>query len=146
MCTAAHLSGRAIDVSATTAPHALSFHLTTAYGVPHGHAVALTLGAVLEYNAGVTGHDCADPRGPEHVHRVVADVLDVLDVDSAHEANTALSALVAAVGLEPTLAGVGVADASSRRRLAHTASPIRLATNPRRFTETGLERLIASIP
>ncbi|MEN8235306.1 MAG: phosphonoacetaldehyde reductase [Actinomycetota bacterium] len=145
MCTAAHLAGRAIDVSATTAPHALSFHLTTEYGVPHGHAVALTLGAVLEYNAGVTDTDCADPRGTDHVRAAMDDVLDLLGVAAPSEGRELLERLVGDLGLEPTLAGVGVVSTEQRRRLAASASPIRMATNPRRFDESSLEALVASI-
>jgi alcohol dehydrogenase class IV len=145
MCAAAYHSGRAIDVSATTAPHALSFHLTTVYGVPHGHAVALTLGPVLVYNAGVTDDDCADPRGPDHVRRVISDVLDILGVDTPQTARAALFDLVATLGLEPTLNGVGVTGTTQRRELANSASVLRLATNPRRFTEHDLHRLVDDI-
>jgi hypothetical protein len=37
----AYWSGRAIDISKTTAAHALSYLLTARHGVPHGHAVAM---------------------------------------------------------------------------------------------------------
>lgn len=43
---AANLSGKAIHLSRTTAPHALSYGLTTMYGIPHGHAVALCMDQV----------------------------------------------------------------------------------------------------
>ena len=43
MLKAAHLAGRAIDISKTTAAHAFSYILTSAFGLPHGHAVALLL-------------------------------------------------------------------------------------------------------
>jgi alcohol dehydrogenase len=62
MCAAAHRSGQAIRHTRTSAPHALSYHLTSHYGVPHGFAVALTLPAVWRWNQGVGQADCADPR------------------------------------------------------------------------------------
>lgn len=40
---AANLAGKAINVSRTTASHALAYKLTTRYGLPHGYAVALTV-------------------------------------------------------------------------------------------------------
>ena len=43
MCQA-NLSGEAINISKTTAPHALSYPFTAIFNVPHGHAVSLTLG------------------------------------------------------------------------------------------------------
>lgn len=45
-----HLSGRAINVSKTTAPHALSYFLTSEFGVPHGIAAASTLGYFMDYH------------------------------------------------------------------------------------------------
>ncbi|MCH5165432.1 MAG: iron-containing alcohol dehydrogenase [Clostridiales bacterium] len=43
MLKAANLAGRAINISQTTAAHAMSYKLTSLYKIPHGHAVALTL-------------------------------------------------------------------------------------------------------
>ena len=42
MLIGANLAGKAISISKTTAPHALSYPFTTKYGIPHGHAVSLT--------------------------------------------------------------------------------------------------------
>ena len=46
----AYLAGKAINISKTTAPHALSYSLTSTFSIPHGHAVALTLGYFFEIN------------------------------------------------------------------------------------------------
>lgn len=40
---AANFSGKAIHISRTTAAHAMSYKLTTRYGISHGHAVAVCL-------------------------------------------------------------------------------------------------------
>ncbi|HBE69924.1 MAG TPA: alcohol dehydrogenase, partial [Planctomycetaceae bacterium] len=63
MCRAAHLAGKAINITKTTAPHALSYAFTSLYGVPHGIAVAFTLAPMLAFNATVTEENCADQRG-----------------------------------------------------------------------------------
>ena len=39
----ANLSGRAINLSQTTAVHAMSYKVTSLYYLPHGHAVAVCL-------------------------------------------------------------------------------------------------------
>lgn len=46
---ASNLAGRAINITQTTAPHAMSYKLTTLYNIGHGHAVSLGLPKVLEY-------------------------------------------------------------------------------------------------
>ncbi len=40
---AANLAGKAINISQTTAAHALSYKLTSLYKIPHGYAVSLTI-------------------------------------------------------------------------------------------------------
>lgn len=44
MLRAANLAGKAINITTTTAPHALSYKLTSLKQLPHGHAVALCMG------------------------------------------------------------------------------------------------------
>ena len=50
MCVAANLAGKAISISKTTAPHAVSYPFTAIYNVSHGHAVSLTLNEFLFFN------------------------------------------------------------------------------------------------
>ncbi len=50
MLIGANLAGKAISISKTTAPHALSYPFTTKYGIPHGHAVSLTFNKFLKFN------------------------------------------------------------------------------------------------
>jgi alcohol dehydrogenase class IV len=45
----ANFAGRAINITRTTVPHALSYTLTSKYGYPHGHAVALTFPFFVRY-------------------------------------------------------------------------------------------------
>ncbi len=50
MCLAANLSGKAINISKTIAPHAVSYPFTSHFGINHGHAVSLTLNKFLVFN------------------------------------------------------------------------------------------------
>ena len=50
MQLAAYFSGRAIDITKTTAPHALSYPFTAHFGISHGHAVSLTFSEFVKYN------------------------------------------------------------------------------------------------
>tara|TARA_B100000989_G_scaffold55108_2_gene37068 strand:- start:970 stop:2094 length:1125 start_codon:yes stop_codon:yes gene_type:complete len=50
MCIASNLAGKAINISRTTAPHAVSYPFTSHYGIDHGHAVILTLKNFLNFN------------------------------------------------------------------------------------------------
>jgi alcohol dehydrogenase len=46
-----NFSGRAICMNKTSLSHALSYYLTSAYGVPHGLACGIFVSAILESNA-----------------------------------------------------------------------------------------------
>lgn len=50
MLIASNLAGKAINISKTTAPHAVSYPFTSHFGVSHGHAVSLTLNEFLKFN------------------------------------------------------------------------------------------------
>ena len=44
------MSGEAINISKTTAPHAVSYPFTSIYNISHGHAVSLTINKFLKFN------------------------------------------------------------------------------------------------
>ena len=50
MALASNLAGKAINISRTTASHALSYKITTDYNIPHGHAVALSISKLMSFN------------------------------------------------------------------------------------------------
>jgi alcohol dehydrogenase class IV len=50
MCKAANLSGKAINITKTTAPHAMSYSLASKLKISHGHSVAIILGHFFEIN------------------------------------------------------------------------------------------------
>ena len=51
MAQAAYLAGRAINITRTTAAHALSYKITMDYGLAHGHAVGLNIAHLFKRNA-----------------------------------------------------------------------------------------------
>ena len=67
MSLASNLAGKAINISRTTASHALSYKITSEYKIPHGHAVALTIAQLFEFNMTVCNNNCVDLRGVEFV-------------------------------------------------------------------------------
>ena len=83
--TAANYAGRAINITQTTAPHAMSYKLTSLYGLPHGHAVAICLPVVWHY---MINHpeQCIDTRGEAYLQSIFDDIAHALECPSANEA------------------------------------------------------------
>ena len=70
---AANDSGRAINITATTAPHAMSYKLTSLYHLPHGHAVAVGMAEVWPYTVSHVSEAC-DPRGEAFVREILKEI------------------------------------------------------------------------
>lgn len=62
-----YYAGKAINISFTTAPHAYSYGITSKFGIPHGHAVAISLPYFFELNSNVNEENCNDIRGTDFV-------------------------------------------------------------------------------
>ena len=145
MSRAAHLAGRAINISKTTAPHALSYMLTTSYGIPHGHAVALTLGSFLEFNAEVSEEDLNDPRGVHHVREMIGDVCSLLGAHNPLDGRRALVDLMGSIGMETRLGPCGIEGAADCARIVETVNVERLSNNPRSTTKAQLTQLLEKL-
>jgi len=70
MLLASNFAGKAINITTTTAPHAMSYKLSALYNLPHGHAVALCLPKVWRYMGGFD--EIANALGCENHEKAVA--------------------------------------------------------------------------
>ena len=146
MCRASHLAGKAINISKTTASHALSYSISSEYGTPHGIAVAVTLSPMLVYNAQVSETDCADPRGPEHVLTRIRRITELLGVESVAAACGKIENLISAVGCPNSLDLVGITSNAAIQRLVTQVDANRLSNNPRHTTSKSLFALLSKNP
>lgn len=124
---AASYSGRAICISQTTAPHAFSYKITSMYGLPHGHAVAVCLPVIWEYM-----HQgsiiCADPRGWDYVNSIFNDIAKAMGAINSLEAISLFRSLLSSLGLDcPNTLGNREEEISI---LSESVNPVRLANNP----------------
>ncbi len=95
---AANYSGRAINITQTTAPHAMSYKLTSMYGLPHGHAVAICLPEVWRYMI-VHPENCVDKRGTGHLNKVFQEIAACMKAESPERAIEKLEALLYSLGI-----------------------------------------------
>ncbi len=77
---AANYAGRAINITATTAAHAMSYKVTSLYRFPHGHAVAVCMPEVWAY---IQEHiaDCIDSRGCEYLDRTLKQISEIISLE-----------------------------------------------------------------
>lgn len=93
-----NLAGRAICVTATTAPHAMCYKLTTTYGFPHGHSVAICLPRVWKYMQ-ANPDRCNDKRGVDYLIATFDDIAHAMGYNSAAEAAEGFEAMLSRLGI-----------------------------------------------
>lgn len=142
MLRAAHLAGCAINITKTTAPHAVSYAMTAHFGVRHGQAVALTLPHFFAFNAKVREDDVADSRGTTFVRAAVAELAELFGCQTPDEAADKIRWLMREVGLATTLAEAGIVSNGARQILLDHVNPERMSNNPRRITRPQLAELL----
>lgn len=129
MVIGAHLAGRAIDISKTTAAHALSYALTKRYGVSHGHAVALSLGGFIDVHAAAAPKRLQKDICLEQHRNAMSSILAVLGSRDGREARSRFSSLMKRLGLAHRLEDVG-ASQEERETLVQSINLERLNNNP----------------
>ncbi|MDY0198805.1 MAG: phosphonoacetaldehyde reductase [Tenuifilaceae bacterium] len=132
MLEASFLAGKAINITKTTAPHAISYAFTTYYNIPHGHAVALSLPFFFVFNYALTNQNCTDPRGVESVKMRIDKVLNLINAD-IETAYAVLDNFFRKVGITINLSEL-IKDFDPSL-IAENINVERLGNNPRRVSK-----------
>ena len=123
---AANYGGRAINITATTAAHAMSYKITSLYKFPHGHAVAVCLPEIWEY---MIGHieKCLDKRGQDYLNGIFSDIAKAMGCANPVQAITLFRQMMADMELKNPIADD---RASELKVLSTSVNPVRLKNNP----------------
>ncbi|GAA4908260.1 alcohol dehydrogenase class IV [Stackebrandtia albiflava] len=142
MARGSHLAGRAIDISKTTAAHALSYGITKTYGLPHGHAVALTLGRFIAAHADADDSRLQPGVSPDTHRAALATVLAEFGAADPKAARDAFYGLAERIGLSMDPAAAGITSRDAVADLVGRVNLERLNNNPVRFTREGLQDVV----
>lgn len=143
MMYAANVAGQAINITRTTAAHAMCYKLTTLYGLPHGYAAALCLPHVWRF---MTQHmeAVSDPRGREYLSGVFQQLAVLLTGKGEAEIEdgiTSVENLLSELELETP-----VPDAEEELYvLAGSVNAQRLGNNPVALSKKDLENIYRNI-
>lgn len=146
MSKAAHLAGKAINISKTTSCHAISYPITAYFNVPHGHAVALTLAQMLVYNSQITEDELLDKRGVKYVKDMINEIVNMLDAENVEEASEKITFLMKRIGLNTKLSYLGIKTREDIEIVIRNGfNPDRVKNNPRKLTEGALREILENI-
>lgn len=141
MSLGSHLAGRAIDISKTTAAHALSYGITKKYGIDHGNAVALTLGTFIDVHSTGTVGTLRSAVDRDTLQQQVATILRRLDGADTSAAAT-ISQLLSDLGLASSISEADSFDASDADELVDSVNVDRLGNNPFSFDTDELREIV----
>ena len=123
---AANYGGRAINITATTAAHAMSYKITSLCKLPHGHAVAVCLPEIWEY---MIGHmdKCIDSRGQEYLSGIFTLISNAMGCESPEQAIAEIRQMMVEMELKNP---VSENREEELEVLSISVNPVRLKNNP----------------
>ena len=131
MANGSMLAGLAFSNTRTTACHSISYPLTMQCHIPHGVAVSLLLGPVLDLNLSA-----------------IADVdalLDAFGIKEPYQAGERITAILEAAGHRVHLRQWGASEEMLPELVAHSITKGRADNNPVELTETVVYNILKSI-
>ena len=123
---AANYGGKAINITATTAAHAMSYKITSLYKFPHGHAVAVCLPVIWEYMLD-NMDKCIDRRGKEYLTGIFEDISKAMGCATPEQAIAMFREMMKDMELTNPVAGD---RADELKILSTSVNPVRLKNNP----------------
>lgn len=138
---AANWAGQAINFTQTTAPHAFSYKITSMYHLPHGHAVAICLPEIWDYQL-KHSEQCIDSRGSEYLNNVFKEIAQAIGCSNPQDAVAKFFGLL--FNLDMTNP-ISVHSEQEIDLLSQTVNPIRLKNNPVLLTTEAIHSIYQQI-
>ena len=135
----ANYAGRAINITQTTGAHAMSYKITSLFGLPHGYAVAVCLPTLWEYMVNNT-QNCIDERGEDYLKSVFDEIANVLGYDNSICAIQGVKDLLKEMELDQP-----VIPEDKLNELVKSVNPTRLKINPVKLDERVIKELYERI-
>ncbi len=141
MAIGANLAGKAINISKTIAPHALSYSFTTMYDVPHGHAVSLSLNRVLKFNF----YNQAKAISKYDLKKRYDTLFKITKTKNIEDLDNYLEKLKKKLNLEQSFKKLGINFKSDSNRIFSQVNEQRLKNNPVKLSKKDISLLFRNI-
>lgn len=124
MLKAANIAGKAINLTQTTAGHAMCYKLTSLYGIAHGHAAALCVSKLYPYML-KNIDKCVDPRGGKYLAKTFIKLANAYGCNESMAATKIFDGLINELNLE-----VPKSKEEDCNVLKNSVNLVRLKNNP----------------
>jgi len=144
MAKASNLAGKAINLTKTTAPHAISYPLTYFFRIPHGQAVGLTLGKFFIFNSTVDKFNATDISKLGDYPKVFSELLDIFQVSNGASAKQKIKKFMIDLDLEVKFSMFNI-TINDIPLILNNINYERLHNNPRKISRNELKTILISL-
>ena len=145
MLFGAHLAGKAIAISKTTAAHSLSYSFTASHDIPHGHAVFLTLPYFFPINEAVNKDNIQEGLSVKYVQETMQELFFMLGVKQGKQAQEKLFRLMDSIHLKRKISELGIKEEDLQTIVEKGFSNQRAINNPVIITKKMVLRILKDI-
>ncbi len=138
MLCASNLAGKAISISKTTAPHAVSYPFTSIFNISHGHAVSLTFNKFINFNfKNIQRADCNF-----NLHDRYKILFNLTNTSNINELISYLNKILSNARLENNFKKLGIDINQSLEKILSQVNDQRLLNNPVKIDKENLKLIL----
>ncbi len=139
MLLAANTAGKAINITQTTAGHAMCYKITSLFGCAHGHAAMLCDRVLYPWMTDNTDK-CIDPRGEAYLKLILDEIGQALGCENAKVGAKKLQEIFDFLTFE-----IPAATEAQYEELKTSVNPVRLKNHPVALDENTIDQLYHEI-
>lgn len=139
MLVAAHRAGQAINITQTTAGHAMCYKITSMFGCAHGHATMLCNRVLFPFMAEHLNL-CIDSRGESYLKTTFEDIASAMECSSVEKAIAYFDSFFNDLELP-----IPTASSEQIDELVKSVNPVRMKNNPISLTTETIKSLYNDI-
>tara|TARA_A100001011_G_C14216613_1_gene802337 strand:- start:62 stop:1165 length:1104 start_codon:yes stop_codon:yes gene_type:complete len=139
MSIASNFAGKAINISKTTAPHAVSYPFTSLFNIGHGHAVGLFFESFFKFN-----FDNLDKSETSfNLKKRFELIFSLFDVDNIKDFNLKISLIKNKANLECDLKNLNIDVNKNSEKIIKGINLLRLGNNPIKIKGKDIFKIIS---
>ena len=139
MSIAANLAGKAISISKTTAPHAVSYPFTSLFNISHGHAVSLFFEKFFKFNY----DNLSKAETSFDLKRRFDLIFKLFKVKNINDFNSKISLIKNQADLEDNMINLNINMQKNSEKIINGINMLRLGNHPIKINSTDILNIIS---
>ena len=140
MSIASNLAGKAISISKTTAPHAVSYPFTSLFNISHGHAVSLFFEKFFKFNY----ENLSNSDTTFNLKTRFDLIFDLFQVQNINQFNLKIALIKKQANLEDNLYKLNIDMNKSSAKIIDGINLLRLGNNPIKINDLDILSIISN--